>query len=125
LWSGEPLAEKIAGDLARAQEQGGLVICGAVYAELLAHPAATVDFVDTFLRDTKVSVDFESDEALWRMAASGFSTYAQRRRKSGGGSPKRLLVDFLVAAHATLRADRLMTLDAERYERGFPKLRIV
>lgn len=125
LWSGEPLAGKIARDLARAQEQGGLVVCGAVYAELLAHPSATADFVDTFLRDTKVSVDFESNEALWQMAANSFSNYARRRRKSGGGSPKRLLVDFLVAAHASLRADRLMTLDAERYERDFPKLRIV
>ena len=125
LWSGEPLAAKIAGELAQAQAQGGLVICGAVYAELLAHPSATPSFVDSFLSDTKVFVDFGSDEALWRMAASGFATYAQRRRRSGGGLPKRLLVDFLVAAHASLRADRLMTLDAERYERDFPKLRIV
>jgi hypothetical protein len=101
------------------------VVCGAGYAELLAHPSVTPDFVDTFLRDTKVSVDFDSDEAMWRIAANAFSNYAQRRRKSGGGSPKRLLVDFLVAAHASLRADRLITLDAERYERDFPKLKVV
>jgi predicted nucleic acid-binding protein len=125
LWSGEPLAAKIAGDLAHAQSQGGLVICGAVYAELMAHPSATPNFVDSFLSETKVSVEFESDEALWRMAAAAFAFYAQRRRRSAGGAPKRLLVDFLVAAHASLRADRLMTLDAERYERDFPKLRIV
>ena len=124
LWSGEPLGAKIATDLAQAQSQGGLVICGAVYAELMAHPSATPNFVDSFLSETKVFVDFESDEELWRMAVDAFSKYAARRRKSGG-TPQRLLVDFLVAAHASLRADRLMTLDAERYERDFPKLRIV
>jgi predicted nucleic acid-binding protein len=125
LWSGEPLAAKVASELAEAQTLGGLVICGAVYAELLAHPSATPNFVDGFLRDTKVVIDFDSDEALWRTAATSFAAYAHRRRRSGGGAPKRLLVDFLVGAHALLRADRLMTLDGERYEREFPKLRIV
>lgn len=125
LWSGEPLAAKLAAGLSDAQALGGLVICGAVYAELLAHPSATQSFVDGFLRDTKVMIDFESDEAQWRTAAISFSAYARRRRRSGGSAPKRLLVDFLVGAHALLKADRLMTLDSERYEREFPKLRLV
>jgi predicted nucleic acid-binding protein len=71
-----------------------------------------------------VAVDFDLDEAVWHLAASGFSAYAIRRR-SGGGSPKRLLADFVIAAHALLKADRLMTLDANRYSQDFPKLRIV
>ncbi len=125
LWSGEPLAAKVAAGLAEAQAQGGLVICGAVYAELMAHPSATQSFVDGFLRETKVVVDFDSGETLWRTAASSFAAYANRRRRSAGGAPKRLLVDFLIGAHALLRADRLMTLDAERYVREFPKLRVV
>jgi predicted nucleic acid-binding protein len=41
------------------------------------------------------------------------------------GNAKRLPADFLVAAHAALHADRLMTLDATRYRQDFPKLRIV
>src|SRR5438046_5990875 len=45
--------------------------------------------------------------------------------QSRAGSPKRLLVDFIVAAHALLRADRLMTLDASRYRQDFPKLRLL
>jgi len=36
-----------------------------------------------------------------------------------------MLVDFVVAAHALLRADRLMTLDASRYRQDFPKLHII
>jgi predicted nucleic acid-binding protein len=50
---------------------------------------------------------------------------AQRRPASGGGSPKRLLIDFVVAAHALLRADQLMTLDPSRYKLDFPKLHLV
>jgi predicted nucleic acid-binding protein len=32
------------------------------------------------------------------------------------------LVDFIVGAHAILKADRLLTLDAARYQVAFPKL---
>jgi predicted nucleic acid-binding protein len=67
---------------------------------------------------------FELDEPVWRQAAKAFAVYAERRRHSGGGGAKRLLVDFIIAAHAMLRADRLMTLDAGRYERDFPRLRM-
>jgi predicted nucleic acid-binding protein len=35
-----------------------------------------------------------------------------------------LLPDFLIAAHALLRADRLMTLDPARYQQDFPELRL-
>jgi hypothetical protein len=36
-----------------------------------------------------------------------------------------LLPDFIIAAHALLRADRLLTLDPTRYRQDFPKLRVV
>jgi predicted nucleic acid-binding protein len=125
LWSGEPLASRVAAQLAEAHAAGGLVICAPVYAELLAHPAASQRFVDDFLADTRIAVDFDLDEAVWRQTAEGFAAYAVRRRRSRGGSPKRLLVDFIVAAHAMLRADRLMTLDVTRYRQDFPKLRLL
>ena len=38
------------------------------------------------------------------------------------GEAGRLLVDFLVGAHAAGRADRLLTLDPDRYRLGFPGL---
>jgi len=125
LWSGEPLATRIASALAELQAQGGLVVCAPVYAEMLAHPSASQGFVDRFLADTGIAVDFELGEDVWRLAAKSFAAYAHRRRQSAGGSAKRLLVDFMVAAHAFLRADRLMTLDASRYTRDFPRLAIV
>jgi predicted nucleic acid-binding protein len=125
LWSNEPLASRIDADLAHAHAHGGLVVCAPVYIELLAHPAASRRFVDEFLAETGIAVDFELDEPVWRAAAKGFSAYAQRRRQAAGGSAKRLLVDFVVAAHALLHADRLMTLDAARYKLDFPKLHLV
>lgn len=124
LWSRQPLASQIAALLGRVQNEGGLVIGAPVYAELLAHPKATVSFIDGFLTATRIMVEFDLDEPVWRAAGQSFAAYAQRRRRSKEGSAKRLLVDFLVGAHAQLRADRLFTLDASRYTKAFPQLQI-
>lgn len=124
LWSREPLASQMADLLGQAQSQGGLVICAPIYAELLAHPKATAEFVDEFLGNASIVVDFVLDEPVWREAGRRFAAYAHRRRRSKGGAPKRLLVDFLVGAHASLSADRLLTLDASRYKHSFPGLRL-
>jgi len=111
--------------LGKAQADGGLVVCAPVYAELLAHPKATRKFVDEFLTRTNVTIEFLFDEEAWHEAAQAFAQYAQRRRKSGGAIPKRFLADFMVGAHAWIRADRLFTLDKTRYDRSFPKLRLL
>jgi predicted nucleic acid-binding protein len=125
LWSGEPSTREIESQLFDARNQGGLVICAPVYCELLAHPSATRDFIREFLGETGIVVDFLLDEQVWQRAASAFVAYAERRTRSRGGSAKRMLVDFVVAAHAAIHADRLMTLDASRYKQDFPRLRIV
>jgi hypothetical protein len=72
-----------------------------------------------------IAIDFELEEDVWMLAAASFAAYAVRRRRSGGGLPKRLVPDFIIAAHALLKADRLMTRDASRYSQDFPNLRIV
>jgi len=125
LWSNEPSASLISSKLSGAYHSGGLVVSAPVYAELQAHPNAGSGFADNFLRHTGVVVDFVLDEDVWRLTANSFAAYATRRHRSGGGTPKRLLVDFLIAAHAVLRADRLMTLDPSRYKQDFPQLHIV
>lgn len=125
LWSDEPSARGIESVLFKARSEGGLVICSSVYCELLAYPSVTRQFLQEFLGETGILVDFLLDEEVWQRAADSFVAYAKRHRRSRGGSPKRMLVDFVVAAHALLRADRLMTLDASRYRRDFPTLRIV
>jgi len=122
LWSGEPASRGMAELLMRAKEQGGLVICAPVYVELLAYPKATRTYLGQFLASTGIVTDFLLDERVWQEAASAFAAYAQRRRASKEGASKRLLVDFIVGAHAILKADRLLTLDPERYRTAFPKL---
>jgi predicted nucleic acid-binding protein len=124
LWSREPLAEKMGALLGESRNLGGLVVCGVVYAELRAHPHASLAFVDAFLAQTDVQVEFDLDAAIWQEATRGFADYAARRRTSGGAQPKRLLADFMIAAHAEQRADRLLTLDPSRYAIDFPKLRL-
>lgn len=124
LWSGEATAQSIAIALHESQGLGGLAICPPVYAELRAYPGATREFVDGFLADTNVVVDWALDDAVWQLVADRFSRYAERRR-AHAGHVKRLLADFVIGAHALLRADRLMTLDHGRYERDFGDLKIV
>ncbi len=125
LWSNESSGGRLIADLASARAAGAIVICGPVYVELSAHPTAPKGFLDNFLAETGITVEFLLEEKVWRRSADAFSVYAQRRRRSGGSSPKRMLADFLIAAHAVLCADRLFTLDPARYKRDFPELRLL
>jgi predicted nucleic acid-binding protein len=125
LWSNEPLAGAAAERLGSAKDEGGVVISAAVYAELLAYPKATESFVNSFLEDTGVEVDFELQRSTWIEAGRRFAAYAKRRRRTARQSPKRLLADFIIGSHALAQTDRLMTLDAKRYERDFPELKLM
>ena len=125
FWSNEALAARIEAELRNARAQGAVVVSAPVYVELRAHPLVRPGFVDKFLAETAIVVEFDLDESVWRKAAEGFVAYAQRRRRSCGTSPKRLLTDFIIAAHALLQADRLFTLDPSRYQHDFPQLRLV
>lgn len=125
LWSKEPLAAKIVTKLGDAKNEGGLVVSAAVYAELLAHPAASESFVNGFVEDTGITVDFDLDRSVWLESGRRFARYAKRRRRSGDDEPRRLLTDFIIGSHALTQADRLMTLDPKRYQRDFPELKLV
>jgi predicted nucleic acid-binding protein len=127
VWSGEPSAAAIAAQLSKARAQGALVVSAPVFVELAAIPLVnvSVQLVEKLLGEMAITVDFDLEEGVWRLAATRFAAYAIRRRRSRGGSPKRLLVDFLIASHALLQADRLMTLDANRYGVDFPNLRLI
>ncbi|PYT70986.1 MAG: hypothetical protein DMG39_14185 [Acidobacteria bacterium] len=90
-----------------------------VYAELLAHPKATESFVNGFLADTGIDVDYEFQQSVWLEAGRRFARYARRRRRTARHGPKRLLADFIIGSHALKQADRLMTLDPKRYKTRF------
>jgi predicted nucleic acid-binding protein len=125
IWSAAPTAATIAAQLSRVRAEGALVISGPVFVELSAVPGLNVQTVRKALAETAIAIDFDLEEDIWMLAAASFAGYAIRRRRSGGGSPKRLLPDFVIASHAILRADRLMTRDASRYALDFPNLRLI
>jgi predicted nucleic acid-binding protein len=125
LWSKERSASDIARNLGDAKTEGGLVVSGPVYAELLADPKATESFVNDFLADTGIAVDFAFQESVWVEAGRRFARYAKRRQRSAGQGAMRLLADFIIGSHAMVHADRFMTLDPKRYARDFPELKLV
>jgi predicted nucleic acid-binding protein len=109
--------------VADARRDGTLTLSGFCFAELLAIPKATDEFLMTLLERSKIELDLSIDERVWTVAGHSYSRYAQRRRKSDSKErPRRIAVDFLIGAHALLHADRLMTLDVGFYETNFPEL---
>jgi predicted nucleic acid-binding protein len=124
LWSKELSASDISRILGNAKAEGGLVVCGPVYADLLAYPKATDSFVNDFLADTGITVDSAFERPVWVEAGRRFARYAKRRRRSAGQGAKRLLADFIIGSHAMVHADRFMTLDPKRYARDFPELKL-
>lgn len=125
LWGGEVSARQISATLHAASSAGSLVICPVVYVEARGHREATKQFVEQFLDLARIDVDWDLDRPVWQLAAAKFEQYAQRRRKYGSGENKRLPADFLIGAHASLEADRLLTLDRRRYGTDFPELNLV
>jgi len=103
---------------------GRLVICGAVFGELLACPGRTEEFVNGFLDDAEISVDWTTNETIWKTAGRAFSSYANRRRKQRSEGPRRILADFLIGAHAFENGHSLLTLDDGIYRAAFPTLKI-
>lgn len=125
LWSKEPFAQDIARRLGAAKTEGAALVSAPVYAELLAYPGITEPFVNSFLQDTGIDIDFDLPPPVWLQAGRRFARYAQRRRAAVAGFPKRLLADFIIGSHALNQADRLMTLDPRRYKRDFPELTLI
>lgn len=125
FWSRQPSAAALAVRLSRARAEGALAVSAPVFVELSAIPTGSPQRIAALLREMNIAIDFDLGEDVWQLAATSFAAYAVRRRRSAGGSAKRLPADFVIAAHASLRADRLMTLDAGRYGTDFPQLRIL
>jgi predicted nucleic acid-binding protein len=105
--------------------RGRLVISGVVFAELMAFPKRTEEFLTDFLSDTKIAVDWTTDEIIWRTAGRAYRTYADRRRKQRSNGPRRILADFLIGSHAFENGYSLLTLDDGTYRAAFPTLKIL
>jgi predicted nucleic acid-binding protein len=126
LWNEDDSLNTLARSaLDAALGRGSLVIAAPVFAELLAAPSRNEAFLDSFCRETGISVDWNLDEAVWRIAGRAFQLYVARRRKQAGSGQRRILADFLIGAHAVQNGFRLLTLDRGLYRAAFPRLAIV
>lgn len=124
LYNRTPEALSISQDLQWLARAGKLVICGVVYAELLAGRGRSRAALNVFLEAVGVELDPDMDERIWAEAGRANADYHARRRAKGFLKEKPVLPDFLIGAHALHRADRLYTDNAGDFD-DFPALTAV
>jgi predicted nucleic acid-binding protein len=125
LWHDDPtLSQAVETALDAAFHRGGLIVAAPVFAELIAAPGRSEAFVSRFLEENGIAIDWNLDEAIWRSAGRAFRAYAERRRKQRDHGARRILADFLIGAHASIRGYRLLSLDERLYRAAFPTLKL-
>ncbi len=104
--------------LTRAATEGPLLISPIVFAECsVGFPSAEIALRE--FESIQVHFDPISPESAY-LASRTFLRY----RREGGPRPH-LIPDFLIAAHATVQADRLAAIDRGYLRRYFPALALL
>ena len=93
-------------------------ICPVVRAELRASGSWAA--IDAWLSLQGVSVLWEMPEAAWDNAGEAFGKYSKLRKT--GTWPRRLVADFLIAAHAQFHELEMLTFDDTVFKAGFPSV---
>lgn len=98
--------------------RGLLIINDVIYAELSARYARVED-VDAFVERAGLTHEALPRAALF-LAAKAFQKY-----RAAGGTRTGVLPDFFIGAHAAIAGLPLLTRDAQRFRRYFPKLNLI
>jgi predicted nucleic acid-binding protein len=112
-WSGWSIAA-----LARAADEGHLVVNPVIYAEVSVRFARVED-----VEDALPAADFIRAALPWAaafLAGKCFQEYRQR-----GGTKRSPLPDFFIGAHAAVAGLRLLTRDTARYRTYFPRIELI
>jgi len=104
--------------LRRAAEEGGLITCECVLAEIRPAFGRAGD-IERFLEDWQLRFIPSSRESAL-LAGELFAAYLER-----GGRESRVIADFLIGAHAKLHADRLLARDRGYLRDYFSRLKLL
>ena len=104
--------------LKSAYDEGALIICDIVYAELVPQFNDRKS-LDRTLSEINVKTSALNTDIAF-IAGEKWNLY----RKSGG-KRNRIITDFLIGAHASEKADRFLTRDRGFYQSYFQELNIL
>jgi len=105
-----------------ALNHGPVSVCGAVFSEMLGFPGRNSDDLLRFFEAWGVVIEWDMNREDWMTAGNAYRGYVARRQASGGGLPRRMVTDFLIGSHASVRGYTLLTADRRLYSAAFPTL---
>ena len=103
--------------LRRAYNQGAVIVCDLVYAELVPAFASRAS-LDAALRDMGAALS-PVDSSIAYDAGLRWKQY-----RLSGGPRERIMTDFLIGAHAVATSDSFLTRDLGVYSAYFPELKV-
>lgn len=102
--------------ISEAQQQGRLVICETVAAEVAA---IIQEKLPEFLDDLGIEVEPTSPKALIH-AGKLFRKHIQ-----SGGKRTRVIADYIIGSHALHHADRILSYDRGFFRSSFRNLKVI